>query len=103
MSQDETAFEQTVAEAFEERFDADPDEAAAAAERAAAFRDDVDEELTAEELIDAVEAADDYDGFAHRYDLAIGELAAADEDCTDSRTYRLAGFDDLAADPDIGA
>ncbi|WP_338740245.1 hypothetical protein [Haloplanus salilacus] len=96
-------FETTVAEAFADRFGADPETAAAAAATAAAFRDEVDEDLTAEALIDSVAVADDYDDFAHRYDLAIGELAAADEDCTDSRPYRLAGFDDLAADPDIGA
>ncbi|WP_435068050.1 hypothetical protein [Haloplanus sp. C73] len=96
-------FETTVRAAFTDRFDADDETAAAAAEKAAAFREEVAEDLTAEELLDAVAAADDYDGFAHRYDLAIGELAAADEDCTDSRPYRLAGFDDLAADPDIGA
>jgi hypothetical protein len=101
MSDDD--FETTVAEAFEDRFGADPETASAAAAKAAAFRDEVDEDLTVEELVDAVAAADDYDDFAHRYDLVIGDLAAADEDCTDSRPYRLAGFDDLAADPDIGA
>ncbi|WP_299334710.1 hypothetical protein [Haloplanus sp.] len=101
MSDDD--FETTVAAAFEDRFGADPETASAAAAKAAAFRDEVDENLSAENLIDAVAEANDYDGFAHRYDLAIGDLAAADEDCTDSRAYRLAGFDDLAADPDIGA
>jgi hypothetical protein len=101
MSDDD--FETTVAEAFENRFGADPETASAAATKAATFRDEVDEKLSAENLIDAVAAADDYNGFAHRYDLAIGDLAAADEDCTDSRAYRLAGFDDLAADPDIGS
>ena len=101
MSDDD--FEMTVAQAFEDRFGADSEMATAAAGKAAAFRDEIDEDLTAEELVDAVAAADDYDDFAHRYDLVIGDLAAADEDCTDSRPYRLAGFDDLAADPDIGA
>jgi len=96
-------FETTVREAFTDRFGADAETATAAAERAAAFRDEVDDDLTAEELLDALEAATDYDDFGHRYDLAIGELAAANEDCADSRAYRLAGFDDLAADPDIGA
>jgi hypothetical protein len=96
-------FEDDARTAFTDQFDADPDVAGDAAAKAAAFRDEVDEELTAEALVAAVEDADDYDSFAHRYDLAIGDLAAADEDCTDSRPYRLAGFDDLAADPDIGA
>jgi hypothetical protein len=54
-------------------------------------------------VLDAVAAADDYESFTHRYDLAIGTLAAENEDCTDSRPYRLAGFDEFAADPDIGA
>lgn len=96
-------FAETVRAAFTDRFGADPETAAAAAERATAFRDEVAEDLTADALIEAVADADDYDSFAHRYDLAIGDLAAADEDCTDSRAYRLAGFDDLAADPDVGA
>jgi hypothetical protein len=95
-------FEDDVRTAFTDQFDADPDVAGDAAAKAAAFRDEVDEELTVEALVAAVEDADDYDSFAHRYDLAIGDLAAANEDCTDSRPYRLAGFDDLAADPDIG-
>mgnify|MGYP000373738742 CR=1 FL=1 len=96
-------FESAVSEAFVDRFDADPDEATTAAAKAAAFRENVDAGLTVEALVDAVEDADDYDAFGHRFDHAIGDLAAADEDCTDSRPYRLAGFDDLAADPDIGA
>jgi|GEM_PF-683371 len=96
-------FESAVAERFEDRFDADPDDAAAAATKAAAYRTEVDGDLTVEALVDAVAGANDYERLAHRYDLAIGELAAANEDCTDSRAYRLAGFDDLAADPDIGA
>ncbi|SEA18647.1 hypothetical protein SAMN04488065_2153 [Haloplanus vescus] len=96
-------FETTVRDAFTDRFGADEETAAAAAEKAAAYRNEEDEDLTAEAFLDAVEATDDYDGFAHRYDLAIGDLAAENEDCTDSRAYRLAGFDDLAADPDIGA
>lgn len=95
-------FEDDVRTAFVEQFGADEAAADAAAEKAAAFRAEVDEDLTAEALAAAVEDADDYDSFAHRYDLAIGELAAAAENCTDSRAYRLAGFDDLAADPDIG-
>ncbi|MFB6102422.1 MAG: hypothetical protein ABEJ73_07630 [Haloplanus sp.] len=104
MSEDETDdFRMTVETAFAEQYGADTDEAAAAAERATAFRDEVAEALTAEELLAAVDAADDYEGFAHRYDLAIGDLAAENEGCSDSRAYRLAGFDDLAADPDIGA
>ncbi|WP_251341920.1 hypothetical protein [Haloplanus halophilus] len=102
MSEDDD-FRATVAEGFESRFGADAETAAAAAAAAATFRDEVAEDLTADELLDAVAEADDYEGFAHRYDLAIGDLAADDEDCTDSRAYRLAGFDDLSADPDIGA
>jgi len=95
-------FEDDVRTAFVDQFDADPDESEAAAAKAAAFREEVDEDLTVETLVAAVEDADDYDSFAHRYDLAIGDLAASNEDCTDSRAYRLAGFDDLAADPEIG-
>jgi hypothetical protein len=46
---------------------------------------------------------DGYESFAHRFDYAVGDLAAAAEDCTDSREFRLAGFGDLAADPEQGA
>lgn len=96
-------FEETLASAFETRFEAERDTAETAASKAAAFRTDHDEELTAEDVLEALEAADDYDSFEHRYDLTIGELAAENDDCTDSRPYRLAGFDDLAADPEMGA
>jgi hypothetical protein len=96
-------FETGAADAFADRFDVTPDEAAAAAAKAAAFREDVDADLTVETLVDAVADADEYDAFGHRFDRAIGDLAAADAGCTDSRPYRLAGFDDPAADPDIGA
>ncbi|WP_251328935.1 hypothetical protein [Haloplanus pelagicus] len=101
MSDDD--FQSTVAEGFQSRFGADAETAAAAAEKAATFREAVATDLTADELLDAVANADDYEDFVHRYDLAIGDLAAAHEDCTDSRPYRLAGFDDPAADPEIGA
>jgi hypothetical protein len=96
-------FETTLRTEFETRFDADEETAGSAAAKVARFRTDHDEELTAEAVIEAVESADTYDGFEHRYDLAIGTLAAATDDCTDSRAYRLAGFDDTAADPEIGA
>lgn len=96
-------FETTLASEFEARFDISADVAGTAASKAAAFRDDHDEELTVDAVLDAVETAGEYDAFAHRYDLAIGELAADNDDCTDSRAYRLSGFDDLAADPEMGA
>lgn len=93
-------FESDLREAFESEFDADAETAATAAENAAAFRADFDEELTAEDVLDRVEA---HSGdFEHRYDYAIGDLAAENNDCTDSREYRIAGYGDLAADPDQG-
>ena len=70
---------------------ADESTAATAAEKLAAFREDHDEELTADAE------------FAHAYDWLVGQLAAENDDCTDSREYRLAGFDDFAADPEMGA
>jgi hypothetical protein len=103
MSEDtDGVFRETVAEAFEARFGASEGTAGEAADRAAAFREDWAADLTAEALLDALAHAD-YDDFEHRYDHAIGDLAAGIEDCTDSRPYRLAGFDDHAADPDVGA
>jgi hypothetical protein len=107
MSEDEDteegSFETELTETFLE-YGADRETAVAAAERAAAFRADHEPELTAEEVRAALEAVTtEYEAFEHRYDYAIGDLAAANEDCTDSRAYRLAGFDDLAADPEQGA
>jgi len=72
--------------------------AADAAERLANFREDHDEELSAEAVAERLEAAP-YDDFAHAYDWLVGDLAAGNEDCTDTREYRLAGYDDFAADP----
>ena len=100
MSDDD--FETTLAAAFIDR-GVDEGTATTAAERVAAFRDDHDEDLTADAFLDVFTDADAYDSFEHRFDLAVGELAAANEDCTDSRAYRLAGFDGLTADPEQSA
>jgi hypothetical protein len=81
---------------------ADGETAARAAELAAAFCADYDD-LTAEDVVEAVRAVDAYEGFDRRYNCAVGDLAAGLEDCTDSRDYRLAGFGTLAADPEQGA
>ncbi|WP_123535747.1 hypothetical protein [Halosimplex salinum] len=94
-------FESELRDAFEDKFGADGDTAAAAAEKATAFREDYDEHLTAQDVFDRLESREGE--FEHRYDFAIGDLAAATEDCTDSREYRLAGFDEKAADPDVGS
>jgi len=98
MSDDD--FETELADAFEDEFDADETTAATAAENAAAFRDDFDEDLTVEDVLDRVEShAGD---FEHRFDYAIGDLASANDDCTDSREYRIAGYDPMAAEPNQG-
>ncbi|WP_436928755.1 hypothetical protein [Halosimplex halobium] len=98
MSDDD--FETELAAAFEDEFDADADTAATAAGNAAAFRDEYDEDLTVEDVLDrvAVHSGD----FVHRFDYAVGDLASANDDCTDSREYRIAGYGDLAADPNQG-
>jgi hypothetical protein len=102
MSEDtDDAFEETLAEAFESEYGTDEGTAADAAAKAAAFREDWDEDLAAEDVLDVLDGAP-YDEFEHRFDNAIGELAAENEDCTDSREYRLAGFGALAADPTQG-
>ena len=88
MSDDD--FESDLRDAFENEFDADADTAATAAEKAAAFRADFDEDLTAAGVLDRLERRDG--DFEHRYDFAIGDLAAEIEDCTDSREYRLASI-----------
>ena len=100
MSDDD--FEAELADAFVSEYGADEDVAAEAAGRAAAFREDHGEDLAPGDVLEELAAAP-YEAFEHRFDAAVGELAAAAEDCTDSREYRLAGFDDLSADPSIGA
>lgn len=96
-----TEFVDTVEDAFEAA-GADASTAADAAEKLAAFREDFDEELSAEAVADRLEEAP-HEDFAHAYDWLVGDLAADHEDCTDSREYRLAGYGDLAADPEQGA
>ncbi|WP_254272831.1 hypothetical protein [Haloarcula marina] len=80
----------------------DHETAATAAENVAAFAEQYAEELTADDVVSAFATAP-YDDFGHRFDWLIGELAAATEDCTDSRAFRLAGYGDLAADPEMGS
>ena len=87
-----------LAAAFAQQTDADT--AQAAAENVAAFAEEYDADLTADAVLDAFEEAP-YDEFGHAFDWLVGELAAANEDCTDSREFRLDGFDDVAADPTI--
>lgn len=94
-------FEETLAEAFTEEYGADEETVVDAAAKAAAYREDHDEDLTAEDVLDALESGP-YETFAHNFDWVIGDLAADNEDCTDSREYRLAGFGDLAAKPEQG-
>ena len=88
----------TLAHAFGEETDGDT--AATAAENVASFADQYDEELTAEAVLDTFEDAP-YDDFGHNFNGLVGELAAGNEDCTDSREFRLDGFGELAADPTV--
>ena len=98
----ESAFEQQLAEAFAEMDGVDEGTAHSAAEKAASFRVDYDEELTAEDVLSGVKSGP-YEQFQHNFDFAVGDFAADNEDCTDSRPYRLSGFGDLAANPEQGA
>lgn len=102
MTEDDTGIGELLRERFVSGFGADEGTARTAAERAAAFCEDYEEDVSAEGVLEAVAAVERYDSFQHRYDCAIGELAADVEDCTDSRAYRLAGFGALAADPEQG-
>ncbi|WP_225335857.1 hypothetical protein [Halomicrobium urmianum] len=95
------SFEDAVADAFADA-SADDETAEAAAERIAAFREDCEVDLPAEDVADRIDAAP-YDDFAHACDWLVGHLAAGVDGCTDSREYRLAGFGELAADPEQGA
>lgn len=99
---DSDAFESELAAAFETEYGAAETVASAAAERIVAFREEFDEDLGTDDVLAELEE-NPYESFEHRFDAAVGELAAAVEDCTDSREYRLAGFGEKAADPSIGA
>ncbi|WP_336329497.1 hypothetical protein [Haloarcula sp. CGMCC 1.2071] len=90
---------ETLATAFAD----ETDEAVAqeAAENIAAFAEEYDEDLTSDRVTDLLADAP-YDGFDRQFNWVIGELAAENEDCTDSRPFRIDGFGELAADPDIG-
>ncbi|EMA20849.1 hypothetical protein [Haloarcula argentinensis] len=79
----------------------DDEIAQAAAENIADFSEEYDEDLTSDRITDLLAAAP-YDGFQRRFNWLVGELAAENEDCTDSRAFRIDGFGELAADPDIG-
>ena len=96
-------FEADLTPVFTEQYGADRATAETAAANVTEFHETHAEDLTTEQFLDALESADAYDEFPHRFDLAIGELAAAHEDCTDSRPFRLGGFDSFAADESIGA
>jgi len=87
-----------------ETFGEDTDEATAqtAAENVAAFAAQYDEGLTAEAVLERYDGAP-YDDFQHAFNWLVGDLAADNEDCTDSRAFRIEGYDDLAADPAVGA
>lgn len=95
------AFESALAESFEQAFDTDAAVAEEVAAQATAFREEHDVDVDPEAFLEEMKAAP-YEDFDHRFDCAIGELAAAAEDCTDSRAYRRSGFDEMAADPSIG-
>lgn len=95
-----TDLRETLASTFAEA--TDDETARTAADNAAAFAEEYDDDLTAERVTDLLADAP-YDAFEHRFDWVVGELAVENEDCTDSREFRLGGFDALAADADIGA
>ena len=80
----------------------DDDLAQTAAENVAAFAEQYDEALTADTVLDRFEAAP-YADFGEAFNWLVGDLAADNEDCTDSRESRIEGYDDLSADPAIGA
>jgi hypothetical protein len=90
----------TLAEAFGE--ETDDDVAQTAAQNIADFAEQYDDELSADAVLEQFEQSP-YDDFGHSFNWLVGDLAAATEDCTDSRPFRIEGFGDLAADPTIEA
>lgn len=91
-------FTDTLAQSFGE--DTDGDTAQTAAENVASFADQYEEELTAEAVLDTFADAP-YDDFGHNFNWLVGHLAAENGDCTDSREFRIEGYDEFAADPTI--
>jgi len=89
---------ETLADAFGE--DTDADTAQTAAENVADFAEQYDEELTAEAVLDSY-AEVPYADFGHAFNWLVGHLAAENEDCTDSREFRIEGYAQFAADPSI--
>jgi hypothetical protein len=87
-----------LADAFAEHTDAEL--AAQAAENVDAFAEQHDEDLTAESVLDTFEEAP-YADFQQAFNWLVGHLAAENEDCTDSREFRIEGYDEFAADPTI--
>jgi hypothetical protein len=79
-----------------EEFSVDEVLAGDAATRATAFDDEYDLELTVDGVVDRVSQAP-YDRFERRWNWWIGDVAADLENCTDSREFRFAGFDTVAA------
>ncbi len=78
----------------------DADLAQTAAENVAAFAEAYDEDLTAEAVLDRFEDAP-YADFQQAFNWLVGDLAADNEGCTDSREFRIDGYDQFAADPTI--
>jgi hypothetical protein len=90
---------ETLATAFAD--ETDEEIAQTAAENIADFAEEYDEDLTSDRVTGLLADAP-YDGFGRQFNWVVGELAAENEDCTDSRPFRIDGFGDLAADPDVG-
>jgi hypothetical protein len=87
-----------LAEAFGEETDADT--AQTAAENIAAYAEQYDEELTSEAVLDRFEDTP-YADFRNAFNWLVGDLAAENEDCTDSREFRIEGYGPFGADPTI--
>jgi hypothetical protein len=87
-----------LADAFGE--EADADIAQTAAENVQSFAEQYDEELTSQAVLDRFEDAP-YADFQQAFNWLVGDLAAENEDCTDSREFRIEGYDQFAADPTI--
>ncbi|PSP39428.1 hypothetical protein BRC71_02340 [Halobacteriales archaeon QH_7_65_31] len=69
-------FETRLTPVFTEQYGADREVAERAAANVAAFRESHAEDLTTEAFLETLDEADSYDGFAHRFDLAIESIGA---------------------------
>lgn len=90
-------FIDTLAHRLETELDCSDEVAGEIAAKADTMRTDYEDAgFDAQDFIDRVREAP-YESLDRQWNWAVGDACAELEDCTDSRPYRLEGFDDVGA------